>query len=51
MLTSQQIAVGTAMKLASDGKQSDPDNLLALIIFIAVIFIIYYIVDWWRWSR
>lgn len=51
MSTSQMVAVGTTVKLASDGKQNDPDNLLALIIFIAVIFIIYYIVDWWRWSR
>ena len=51
MLTSQQIAVGTAMKLASDGKQSDPKTMLAILIIIAVGFIVHAIIDWWRWSR
>ena len=49
MLTSQQIAIGTAMKLASDGKQNDPTALLMLIGIIVTVGVIQWIVDMWRW--
>ena len=49
MSTSQRIAIGTAMKLASDGKQNDPTALLVIIGIMVTIGVIQCIINRWRW--
>ena len=50
MLTSQQVAVGVAMKLAGDGKQDDPTGLLVILGIIAAVCVVRWAVDRWRWK-
>ena len=49
MLTSQQMGMAVAMKLAGDGKQNDPTALLVIIGIIAAVCIVRWAVDRWRW--
>lgn len=51
MITSQHMAMGVAMKLASDGKESNPAGLLVILAFMAIVSIINWLGGIWMRRR